>query len=141
MNLTSRDRVSAVIPARNEAENIARSVRSVAGQPEVSEIIVVDDHSEDETPAILENLKEEIPHLRTLRVGEPPEGWLGKTHAVVAGTRETTGNWLLFTDADTIHEPGSLAQVLERAKAERADMVSISPRQKTPTWWEKAIIP
>ena len=141
MNLTSRDRVSAVIPARNEAENIARSVRSVAGQSEVSEIIVVDDHSEDQTPAILETLKDEIPRLRTLRVGEPPEGWLGKTHALAAGAREATGNWLLFTDADTVHEPGGLAQLLERAKAERADLVSISPRQETPTWWEKAIIP
>jgi chlorobactene glucosyltransferase len=141
MNLISRDRVSALIPARNEAENIARSVRSVAEQPEVSEIIVVDDHSEDDTPAVLEILKDEIPRLRSLRVGEPPEGWLGKTHALAAGAREATGNWLMFTDADTVHEPGSLAQVLERARLERADLVSLSPRQETPTWWEKAIIP
>jgi chlorobactene glucosyltransferase len=130
-----------LIPARNEAGNIARSVRSVAQQPEVSEIIVVDDHSEDETPAILESLKDEIPRLRTLRVGEPPEGWLGKTHALADGAREATGNWLLFTDADTAHEPGSLAELLEQARLERADLVSLSPRQETPTWWEKAIIP
>lgn len=141
MNPIIRDRVSALIPARNEAGNIARSVRSVAAQPEVAEIIVVDDHSEDETPAILEGLKDEIPRLRTLKVGEPPEGWLGKTHALAAGAREATGDWLLFTDADTVHEPGSLARVLEQARVDGAGLVSLSPGQETPTWWEKAIIP
>lgn len=141
MNLSFRDRVSVLIPARNEARNIARSVRSVARQPEVSEIIVVDDHSEDETPAILEALEDEIPRLRSLRVGEPPEGWLGKAHALATGAREATGNWLLFTDADTVHEPGGLAEVLEQALRQRADLVSLSPRQETPTWWEKALIP
>ena len=141
MNLTSRERVSVLIPARNEARNIARAVRSVAEQPEVSEIIVVDDHSEDETPAILEALKDEIPRLRSLRVGDPPEGCLGKSHALAMGAREATANWLLFTDADTVHEPGGLAEVLEQARRERADLVSLSPRQDTPTWWERALIP
>jgi chlorobactene glucosyltransferase len=135
------DRVSVVIPARNEEAAIARAVRSVAEQAEVSEIIVVDDHSQDRTPAILQNLKEEIPQLRVVRVGEPPEGWLGKTHALATGAREASGNWLLFTDADTEHRPGSLADLLDRARRERADLVSLSPGQETPTWWEKAVIP
>jgi len=141
MNPILMDRVSALIPARNEASNIARSVRSVTAQPEVAEIIVVDDNSEDETPTILQALKDEIPRLRTLKVGEPPDGWLGKTHALASGAREASGDWLLFTDADTVHEPGSLARMLERARLERADLVSLSPRQETPTWWEKAVIP
>jgi len=135
------DRVSAVIPARNEEANIARAVRSVAEQAEVSEIIIVDDHSQDATPAILRELQQEIPQLRVLRIGEPPEGWLGKTHALATGAREASGNWLLFTDADTEHLPGSLAQVLDRAHREHADLVSLSPAQETPTWWEKAVIP
>jgi chlorobactene glucosyltransferase len=137
----SQDRVSAIIPARNEAENIARAVRSVAAQPEVVEIIAVDDGSTDDTPAILDALREEIPQLRTLTVGDPPQGWTGKAHAVVAGAREASGNWLLFTDADTEHYPGSLAQTLELGRSERADLVSLSPGQKTIKWWEKAVIP
>jgi len=135
------DRVSALIPARNEAATIARAVRSVAAQPEVSEIIVVDDHSEDGTADILESLREEIPGLRTLRVGNPPPGWTGKSNALTAGAREATGNWLLFADADTDHRAGGLAEVLERARSEHADMISLSPGQETPTWWEKAVIP
>ena len=103
MASTREDRVSALIPARNEAANIARAVRSVAAQPEVTEILVVDDHSEDGTTEILHSLRDEIPRLRTLRVGNPPPGWTGKSNALAAGAREATGNWLLFTDADTDH--------------------------------------
>jgi glycosyltransferase involved in cell wall biosynthesis len=136
-----QDRVSVIIPARNEAENIARAVRSVAAQPEVVEIIVVDDSSEDETPIILETLRAEVPRLRTLETSDPPPGWIGKTNAVATGARQASGNWLLFTDADTEHRPGSLAQVLDRAQCEGADLVSLSPGQQTPEWWEKAVIP
>ncbi|HEV2426491.1 MAG TPA: glycosyltransferase [Terriglobia bacterium] len=141
MASTREDRVSALIPARNEAANIARAVRSVAAQPEVTEILVVDDHSEDGTTEILHSLRDEIPRLRTLRVGNPPPGWTGKSNALAAGAREATGNWLLFTDADTDHRAGSLAEVLERAHSQRADMISLSPGQETTTWWEKAVIP
>ncbi len=135
------DRVSALIPARNEAASIARTVRSVAAQSEVAEIIVIDDHSEDGTAGILESLREEIPRLRTLQVGDPPPGWTGKAHALASGAREATGNWLLFTDADTNHLPDSLSAVLQRAYRERADLISLSPAQEMETWWERAVIP
>lgn len=141
MASSREDRVSALIPARNEAATIARAVRSVAAQPEVTEIIVVDDRSEDGTVEVLDAMREEIRRLRTLRVGNPPAGWTGKSNALAAGAHEATGNWLLFTDADTDHRAGSLAEVLERARSERADMISLSPGQETATWWEKAAIP
>ena len=141
MTLASDLRVSALIPARNEAENIAKVVRSVAAQPEVFELIVVDDASDDGTPTILEELRTEIPQLRVLRVDDPPAGALGKSHALSLASGQATGNWLLFTDADTVHRPGSLGQLLDRARHEHADLVSLSPAQETPTWWEKAVIP
>ena len=141
MSENSPGRVSVVIPARNEEENIARTVRSVAAQQGVREIIVVDDQSQDRTGEILGELKSEIPLLRTLRVEALPEGWLGKTHAAAKGAREASGEWLLFTDADTEHLPGSLATLLERAEREQADLLSVSPGQETPRWWEKAVIP
>jgi chlorobactene glucosyltransferase len=137
----AEDRVSALIPARNEAASIARTVRSVATQPEVAEIIVVDDHSEDETADVLESLRDEIPRLRSIRPGNPPPGWMGKAYALSIGAREARGNWLLFTDADTYHLPDGLGAVLARAQRERADMISLSPEQETETWWERAVIP
>ncbi|MGH9448388.1 MAG: glycosyltransferase, partial [Terriglobia bacterium] len=117
--------VSAIVPARNEEANIARSVRSIAAQPEILEIIVVDDQSEDRTPEILKEL--EAPTLRILRVDHLPSGWLGKPHALVAGARIASGDWLLFTDADTEHRPGSLRTLVARAEESGLSMLSISP--------------
>jgi chlorobactene glucosyltransferase len=134
-------RVSVVIPARNEETNIARVVRSVASQEGVREILVVDDQSSDATPAILDSLKREFSVLRVIRAEALPEGWTGKTHALAMGAREASGDWLLFTDADTEHRPGSLPALLERAERDGADLLSVSPGQRVLTWWEKSVIP
>ena len=133
--------VSVIIPARNEEMNIERVVRSIALQRGVREMIVVDDASTDRTPEILAGLCREIPLLRTIRLESLPEGWIGKTHAAAAGAEAATGEWLLFTDADTEHLPGSLEAMVQRARYEKADLMSLSPGQQTVTWWEKAIIP
>ena len=137
----SQDVVSIIVPARNEEANIERVLRSLAVQQGVREILVVDDQSEDRTAEILEALKAEMPLLRVLHIDSLPEGWLGKTYAVSVAAREASGDWLLFTDADTEHLPGSLAAMLERTEKEGADLLSLSPGQITPTWWEKAVIP
>jgi chlorobactene glucosyltransferase len=134
-------RVSVIVPARDEEANIARAVRSLAGQQDLREIIVVDDGSTDRTSEILESLKDEVPSLRTMPAGPLPDGWTGKAHAATVGARVSTGEWLLFTDADTEHWPGSLATLLQRAEGARADLLSISPGQRTLTWWEKSVIP
>jgi chlorobactene glucosyltransferase len=133
--------VSIIVPARNEEANIERLVRSLAGQRGVREILIVDDQSEDRTLEILEAMKAEVPLLRVLAIDSLPEGWLGKSYAASVGAREAAGDWLLFTDADTEHLPGSLAALLELAEREGADLLSLSPGQITPTWWEKAVIP
>jgi glycosyltransferase involved in cell wall biosynthesis len=136
-----RGRVSVMIPARNEEANIERAVRSLAGQGGVREIIVVDDQSSDRTGEIVEGLKKEWANLRMIRIESLPAGWLGKTHALAAAARAATGDWFLFTDADTEHRPGSLPALQAKAEAEHADLLSLSPGQRVPTWWEKAVIP
>jgi len=142
MSESLQSRVSVIIPARNEEANIERAVRSIAAQGGVPlEIIVVDDQSEDRTGEILTRLKAEIPSLRALRVDTLPDGWLGKPHALACGAKIASADWLLFTDADAEHGPGSLAELLERAEKECVDLLSLSPGQLTPTWWEKAVIP
>ena len=133
--------VSIIVPARNEEANLECLVRSLAAQRGVREILIVDDQSEDRTLEILEAMKAEAPLLRVLHIDSLPEGWLGKTYAVTVAAREAAGDWLLFTDADTEHLPGSLAALLELAEREGADLLSLSPGQLTPTWWEKAVIP
>jgi GT2 family glycosyltransferase len=141
MNHSDAGRVSVVIPARDEEANIERVIRSVAEQSGVAEILVVDDQSTDRTAEILERLKHEFPKLRVLNTGPLPDGWTGKAHAVTTGARAARAEWLLLTDADTEHVAGSLESLLARATSEGIDLLSVSPGQKTPTWWEKAVIP
>ncbi len=130
------------MPARNEEANIARAVRSLAGQPEVLEILVVDDESSDGTARVLWTPgRRASPKLRVLQAGPLPEGWVGKNHAVWRGAEQAGGDWLLFTDADAVHLPGSTARALADAAAAGAEMISYSPRQEMRTWWELALIP
>lgn len=141
MNLENARPVSVIIPARNEEANIAVAVRSVARQSGVREILVADDQSEDGTLAILQELRKEIPTLRVIPIESLPAGWLGKANALASAAREANGDWLLFTDADAEHMPGSLDALLQLAHSRGAAMLSLSPGQKTVTWWEKAAIP
>jgi glycosyltransferase involved in cell wall biosynthesis len=133
--------VSVIIPARNEEANIATAVRSVARQSEVLEILVVDDQSTDLTPIILQDLRNEISALRVITVNSLPPGWLGKANALACAAGQARGDWLLFTDADAEHMPGSLEALLQLARGSNAALLSLSPGQKTVTWWEKAVIP
>lgn len=133
--------VSVIIPARNEEHNIEGAVRSAAGQADAGEIILVDDQSSDGTRDAVIAMTKQFPRLRLLESGPLPDGWMGKAHACFEGARAASADWLLFTDADTRHLPGSLAALLARAQREGADLLSISPGQQVETWWEKAVIP
>jgi glycosyltransferase involved in cell wall biosynthesis len=133
--------ISAIIPARNEEAAIARAVESVAAQPEVAEVIVVDDQSSDGTAAILGDLAARIPKLKVLDAGDLPRGWVGKNHAASIGAAAARGDWLLFTDADTYHYSCSARGALGDAANHDAALVSYSPEQEMETFWERAMIP
>ena len=133
--------ISAVIPARNEEASIARAVESVAAQLEIGEVIVVDDQSSDRTGAILAELSVRIPKLKVIRNADLPPGWIGKNYAVAIGAAAATGDWLLFTDADTYHYPGSARRALGDAVDHDAVFVSYSPEQEMETVWEQMLIP
>jgi glycosyltransferase involved in cell wall biosynthesis len=70
-----------------------------------------------------------------------PANWTGKNNAMAAGTKIAKGKWLLFTDADTVHTPGSLARAVTEAEEHGADLLSYSPEQEVRTLWEKAVMP
>jgi len=139
--MNSHPTVSAIVPARNEEATIAAAVDSLAAQPEIKEIIVINDHSTDKTAATLQRLSSHYAQLRVLETKELPGGWVGKNYAASLGAAQATGDWLLFTDADGVHLPGSAARALADAAETGAGLVSYSPEQETHNWWEKALIP
>jgi glycosyltransferase involved in cell wall biosynthesis len=134
-------RISAIVPARNEEAVIAACVESLAQQPEIAEILVVNDQSTDRTAEIVRGLIPKLPQVRLLETTGLPTGWIGKNHAVWLGAQQAKGDWLLFTDADAVHEKDSAAKALQIAAQSNAALVSFSPEQIMDTWYEKALIP
>src|ERR1700683_3789616 len=143
-----RPTASVIVPARNEEACLAACLQSLLSQGGVDfEIIVVDDHPTDRTRAIAQSFsalqlpEEPQVELRIIEAGPLPVGWTGKNNAVTAGSSAARGECLLFTDADTIHAPRSLARSLEEAKRQGAALLSYSPEQIVKSFWEKAIMP
>ena len=133
--------ISAIIPARNEEDNVVACVASLTAQPEIGEIIVVNDQSTDRTAEILAHLSQTVPKLKVLESTSLPAGWIGKNHAAWLGAQAANGEWLLFTDADTVHFSGSAARALDDAQNFDAALVSYSPEQITGSFAERALIP
>ncbi len=135
--------VSVIIPARNEEASLAACLESLTSQPGVAfEVIVVDDHSTDRTSEVAESFARAYPdRVRVIEAGPLPAGWTGKNNAIVIGVREARGEWLLFTDADTVHLPGSPARAVAEAQEHRVDLLSYSPEQIAVTFWEMAVLP
>jgi glycosyltransferase involved in cell wall biosynthesis len=136
-----RSGVSAIVPARNEEAVIAACVESLVVQPTIAEVLVVNDQSTDRTAEIVRALIGRYAKVRLVEAGKLPAGWVGKNHAVWLGAKEATGEWLLFTDADAVHERDSATRALVVAAENSAAMVSFSPQQLMETWYEKALIP
>jgi chlorobactene glucosyltransferase len=138
-------RVSILVPARNEARNIQACVSSLLAQDYPNfELIVLDDHSEDETGLLLRE-------LGLLEGGEGgrqvlngtalPPGWTGKSWACHQLAGRARGEYLFFTDADTVHSPGTVGALVACSQRTGATLVSAWPRLLTETLGEKLIIP
>ena len=138
---SSSRQISAIVPARNEEAVIAACVASLAVQPEIAEILVIDDQSSDRTTEIVRALSAKYSNIRLLQATELPPGWVGKNNAVWIGAREARSDWLLFTDADAVHAKNSVATAHSIAEENGAALVSFSPEQVMDTWYEKAVIP
>jgi len=134
----NRPAVSIIVPARNEEASLGRCLESLLHQREISfEIIVVDDGSSDAT----RKLAESFPEVRVLDAAPLPPGWSGKTNAMLTGARAAQGEWFLFTDADTMHLPGSLFRAVAEVKQRGAALLSYSPEQEVHGLWQKAVMP
>ncbi|HSZ60636.1 MAG TPA: glycosyltransferase family 2 protein [Terriglobales bacterium] len=130
--------VSIIIPARNEEANLPACLESLTAQSGVRfEIIVVDDASTDRTHEIADSFG----LVQMISPSPLRENRTGKNNALIAGAKQARAPWLLFTDADTVHQPGSLQRALAEAKKEQADLLSYSPKQVVVTFTERAVMP
>ena len=135
--------VSVLVPARNEAERISDCLDSLLRQNySPYEIIVYDDDSSDGTAAILDAYAKKYPGLLQVIHGKGLEaGWYGKPHALQKLSKKAKGAWLFFTDADTIHSPDSIGQVISLAGYHEADLVSGYLQHRMNSFGEISVIP
>jgi chlorobactene glucosyltransferase len=119
--------LSIIVPARNEAENLQHLLPSLQAlrYDGKLEVIVVDDNSADETAVIAQQYD-----ARVIRLTDLPPGWLGKPHAICHGASAARGDWLLFTDADTIHAPNGPEEAVRYAVNQGLDGLSLFLEQE-----------
>ncbi|HYV75355.1 MAG TPA: glycosyltransferase family 2 protein [Candidatus Binatia bacterium] len=141
-------RVSIVVAARNEADHIEAALRSLLelDYPDY-EVIAVDDRSDDETGEAMDLLSESRPsqptsgsRLQVLHIEHLPAGWLGKTHAMWRGAQITTGDWILFTDADVVFRSDALRRAIAYAEREKADHAVLFPTMVMSSAGERMMI-
>lgn len=143
--------VVAVIPARNEADHVGCTVRSLLRQdyPGSLRIVVVDDQSSDGTAEVARQAAAALglDDRLTVAAGRPlPAGWSGKVWAQdqgleIADSIAPDATFVLLTDADIEHAPNQLTQLVARAEAERLDLVSLMVRLSCAAWVERLLIP
>ena len=136
--------LTVVVPARNEEDCLSECLRSLVSQSQGIfelakdwELIVVDDHSTDRTLKIASGFA----GVTVMQAGELEPGWTGKANAIWTAARKARGRWLLFTDADTIHETGNLRRAIHEAQRHKAGMLSYSPRQIVSGLAQRSLMP
>ncbi len=136
--------LTVIVPARNEEDCLGQCLQSLVNQSEDIfelgrdwELIVVDDHSTDRTAEIARGFA----GVTLMEAGKLEPGWTGKTNAVWTAARQARGRWLLFTDADTQHEPGGVRRALHEAEKHKAGMLSYSPRQIVRGLAQRSLMP
>ena len=144
--------LSVVIPSRNEELTLPECLASLLAQSERGfllgqhwEILLVNDDSTDRTGEIVARAAAENPGVTVIAAPaldlSDRGGFTGKNNACWAAAQQAKGKWLLFTDADTIHEPGDLSRALHEARKNQVDLLSYSPQQIVTGFWQRAVMP
>jgi len=133
--------VSILFSARNEAEKMPAALRSMLAQDYPHyQVVAVDDRSEDATPEILDEFARACKLLLPLRVSELPPSWLGKPHGLQQAYEHSSGEWLVFTDADVVYEPDVLRRAVSLAIEKRWDHLTLLVSMEMVGFWEKTLL-
>jgi glycosyltransferase involved in cell wall biosynthesis len=136
--------LTVIIPARNEEDCLGECLESLVSQSNEFwrlgrdwELLVVDDGSKDKTRSVAEG----FPGVTVLTPNKLEKGWTGKANACWTAAQGARGEWILFTDADTIHEPGNLRRAMHEAEKHKVGLLSYSPKQLVSGLWQRALMP
>jgi glycosyltransferase involved in cell wall biosynthesis len=136
--------LTVIVPARNEEDCLGACLESLVGQSEEIfmlgrdwELVVVDDGSTDATVQVARSFA----GVTVLEADRLERGWTGKANAIWTAARKAGGRWLLFTDADTVHEPGDLRRAIHEAERHKVGMLSYSPRQLVSGLAQRSLMP
>jgi len=136
--------LTVIVPARNEEDCLGACLASLIAQSNEFfalgrdwELLVVDDGSTDRTRQVAEG----FPGVTVLSPAKLEPGWTGKANACWTGAQRARGQWLLFTDADTVHEPGNLRRAIHEAEKYSVGVLSYSPKQLVSGLWQRALMP
>ena len=136
--------LTVIVPARNEEDCMGACLQSLVSQSEDIfelgkdwELIVADDQSTDRTAEIARGFAD----VTVLAAAKLENGWTGKANAIWTAARKARGRWLLFTDADTIHEPGDLRRAIHEATRNKVGVLSYSPRQIVNGLTQRSLMP
>jgi glycosyltransferase involved in cell wall biosynthesis len=134
-------RISLLFAARDEEEKLPGALATLMDidYPNL-EVIAVDDRSNDATGRILDEFATAHPRLRVVHVAELPPGWLGKPHALQRAFESSSGDWLLFTDADVRFKPDSVRRAITLVKQRNLDHLSLFGDVEMIGFWEKVFI-
>ena len=138
---TSFPRVSILFAARDEAVKLSEALASLLALDYPNyEVIAVDDRSEDATLEILNTFAQRDTRLKVVHISDLPQGWLGKPHALEMAYRESSGEWLVFTDADVQFAPDLLRRSLALIKQERSDHLTLLAGLDLRGFWEPTAV-
>lgn len=134
--------VSVVVPARNEEGKIARCIESLLAQDYPNfELIVIDDRSTDRTGEIIASYAAKDSRIKFVKGKDAPSGWIGKCNALAHAVGYASGDWFVFTDADTCHNKNSISDSVAHAINHKIDLVSFVPMQELGSFPERLIMP
>jgi glycosyltransferase involved in cell wall biosynthesis len=135
-----RPDISLLVPARDEGQRLPDTLPGLLAQ-DVAEIVVLDDQSSDDTAAVVRFAAKANPRVRLVHGTPPPPGWAGKNWACHQLAAIARGDILLFCDADVLLAPGAVDACLAQMYAQRAEVFSVFPRQRTGTLGERLLVP
>jgi glycosyltransferase involved in cell wall biosynthesis len=128
------------VPARDEGRRLPAALAGLLAQ-DATEVLVLDDQSSDATAAVVLQAAAADPRVRLVRAAPPPAGWTGKNWACQQLAAAARGDLLVFCDADVLLAPGALDACWAQMRAQRADVLSAFPRQRTVTLGERLLVP